>query len=75
MEWTPSVPDSKEGQTSLQLLKFRLVFISQYEGMSESPVETLEKPIVLHVIWIWVITSLSYLKRNTEFMASKGDDA
>ena len=26
-------------------------FISQYEGMSESPVETLEKAIVLKLFW------------------------
>ena len=31
-------------------------FISQDEGMSESPVETLEKAIVLHLIWIGGIT-------------------
>ena len=43
--------------------------------MSESPVETLEKAIVLHLIWIGGITSLRYLERHTEFKASKGDDA
>ena len=26
-------------------------FMSQDEGMSESPVETLEKAVVLHLIW------------------------
>ena len=50
MEWTVRGPDSKEGRTSLQWLKFRLVFISHDEGMSESPVETLEKAIVLRLI-------------------------
>ena len=50
-------------------------FISQDEGMSESPVETLDKVIVLRLIWIGVITSLWYLERHTEFKASKGDDA
>ena len=50
-------------------------FISQDEGMSESPVETLEKAIVLRLIWIGEITSLWYLERHTEFKASKGDDA
>ena len=50
-------------------------FISQDEGMSESPVETLEKGIVLRLIWIVGITSLWYLERHTEFKASKGDDA
>ena len=43
--------------------------------MSESPVETLEKAIVLRLIWIGGITSLLYLERHTEFKASKGDDA
>ena len=50
-------------------------FISQDEGMSESPVETLEKAIVLRLIWIGWITSHLYLERHTEFKASKGDDA
>ena len=50
-------------------------FISQDEGMSESPVETLEKAIVLRLIWIGGITSLWYLERHTEFKASKGDNA
>ena len=49
-------------------------FISQDEGMSESPVETLEKAILLRLIWIGGITSLWYLKRHTDFKASKGDD-
>ena len=43
--------------------------------MSESPVETLEKAIVLRLIWIGGITSLQYLERHTEFKASKGEDA
>ena len=50
-------------------------FISQDEGMSDSPVETLEKAIVLRVIWIGGITSFWYLERHTEFKASNGDDA
>ena len=58
VEWTTRDPDSKEGRISLQWLKFRLVLISQDEGMSESPVETLEKAIVLRLIWIGGITSL-----------------
>ena len=49
--------------------------ISQDEGISESPVETLEKAIVLRLIGIGGITSLWYLERHTEFKASKGDDA
>ena len=49
--------------------------ISQDEGMSESPVETLEKAVFLCLIWIVGITSFWYLERHTEFKASKGDDA
>ena len=49
--------------------------ISQVEGMSESHVETLEKTVVLRLIWIGGITSLWYIERQTEFKASKGDDA
>ena len=48
--------------------------MSQDEWMSESPVETLEKAIVLILAWIGGITSLLYLERHTEFKASKGDD-
>ena len=33
-------------------------FISQDEGMSESPVETLEKAIVLHLFWTGHLISL-----------------
>ena len=68
-------PDSKEGRISLQWLKFRLVLHPQDEGISESPEETLEKAIGLCLMWIGVITSLSYLERQTEFNSSKGDDA
>ena len=50
-------------------------FISQDDGMSESPVESLGKAIVLCLIWIGGITSLWYLERHPEFKASKGDDA
>ena len=42
--------------------------------MTESPVETLEKAIILRLIWIWGITSLLYVERHTEFKASKGDE-
>ena len=49
-------------------------FISQDEGMSESPVETLQKAKVLRLSWIAGITSIWYLERHTEFKASKGDD-
>ena len=50
-------------------------FISQDEGKSESPVETLEKAIGLRLICTGGITSLWHLERHTEFNASKGDDA
>ena len=50
-------------------------FISQDEGMSESPVETVDRSIVLRLIWIGRITSIWYLERHMEFKASKGDDA
>ena len=58
MEWTVRDPDSHECRISLQWLKFRLVFHLKDEGMSESPVETLEKAIVLRLIWIVGIASL-----------------
>ena len=50
-------------------------FISQDEGMSESPVETLEKAIVLNVFWTEGLTSIWDFERCPEFSASKGDDA
>ena len=50
-------------------------FISQYEGMTESPVETLENAIVPHLFWTEGLTSLWHIKRCTEFSASKGDNA
>ena len=43
-------PDSKEGRISLQWLKFSSCFMAQDEGMSESPVETLEKDVGLRLI-------------------------
>ena len=70
MEWTPRGTDSKEDTISLQWLKFRLVFISQDEGMAESPMETLEKAIVFRIIWTGGLTSLLTLERYTEFIAS-----
>ena len=51
-------PDSKEGQISLQWLKFRLVFHVTNEGMSESTVETLEKAVGRRFIWTGGIISL-----------------
>ena len=46
VEWTPRCRDSKEGRVSLQWLNAGSYFISQDEGLSESPVETLEKAVV-----------------------------
>ena len=51
-------PDSKEGRISLQRLKIMLLFPDTSEGMSESPVETLEKAVGLRLIWTGGITSL-----------------
>ena len=49
--------------------------ISKDEGMSESPVETLEKAIVLNLFRTEGITSIWDFERCAEFNASKGDDA
>ena len=51
-------PDSKKGRISLQWLQLGSCFMSQDEGMSESPVETLEKVVGLRLIWTGGITSL-----------------
>ena len=74
VEWTAREPDSKKAGFPCSGLNSGLCFISQDEGMSESPVETLEKAIVLRPIWIGGITSLWYPEKNMEFKASKGDD-
>ena len=50
-------------------------FITQDEGMSESPVEAIEKAIGLRLIWRGEITFLWHLERHTKFNASKDDDA
>ena len=50
-------------------------FISHNEGMTESPVETLENAIVLHLFWTEGLTSFWHIERCAEFIASKGDDA
>ena len=50
-------------------------FISQDEGMCESPVETLEKARGLRLIWTGGITSLWHLERHMEYNASKGYDS
>ena len=43
--------------------------------MTESPVETLEKAIVLHRFWTEGFTSFLHIERCAELIASKGDDA
>ena len=43
--------------------------------MSESPVETLEKAIVLNLFWTEDLISISDFERCTEFNASKDVDA
>ena len=75
VEWTARDPDSKKAGIPCSGLNSSSCFITQDEGMYESPVETLEKAVVLHNIWIGRITSLWYLERHTEFKASKCDDA
>ena len=50
-------------------------FISQDEGMSESPVENLEKAIVFNIFWTEGLISLWHFERCAEFIASKGDHA
>ena len=49
--------------------------ISQDEGMSESPVETLEKALVPRLISTVGLTSIWPLKRHVEFNASEVVDA
>ena len=51
-------PDSKKVWISLQWLKLGSCFMSQDEGMSESPVETLAKAVGLSLIWTGGIISL-----------------
>ena len=50
-------------------------FNSQDEGMSESPVDTLEKTIILNVFWTEILTSIWDFERFAEFKALKDDDA
>ena len=50
-------------------------FISQDEGMTESPVETLEKAIVLHHFWTEGLKSFWHIESCAEFIAAKGDNA
>ena len=75
VEWTPRCPDSKEGRVPCSGLNTGSYFIAQEEGMTESPVETLEKAIVLHLFWTEGLTSFWHIERCAEFIASKSDDA
>ena len=74
-KWTPRCPDSKEGQNSLQRLHACSSFISQYERMSESSLETIKKALGLHLISKWGPTSLWEFESHVEFTASNVDDA
>ena len=56
-------------------LKAGSYFISQDEGMNESPVETLQKAIVFQLFGTEGHTSFWHIERCTEFIASKVDDA
>ena len=48
-------------------------FISQDEGMSESPLQTLEKALGPRLTWTGGLTSLWHLERHAEFSVTKGD--
>ena len=50
-------------------------FISQDKGMSEAPVETLEKALYPRLIWTGGLTSIWHFERQAELNVSKGDDA
>ena len=43
--------------------------------MTEFPVETIEKAIVLHLFWTEGLTLFRHIERCAEFIAAKGDDA
>ena len=58
VEWTLRGPDSKEGPISLSSLNSGSSFISEGEGMSESPVETIEKAVGVRLMWTGGLTSL-----------------
>ena len=65
----------KKDEFSCSGLNAGSYFISQDEGMFQSPVETLEKAIVLHHFWTEGLKSFWHIERCAEFIASKGDDA
>ena len=74
-KWTAKCPDSKEVQISLQRLQACSSFISQDERISESPVETLQKALGLHIISKRGLTCLCHFEIHVEFTASNVDDA
>ena len=71
VKWTLRFPDSKKGRISLQSLNAGSSFISQYERMSESPVDTLQKALGLHLISTRGLISICHLGRHAEFRAPK----
>ena len=75
VEWTPRCPDSKKAGFPCSGLNAGSYFISQDEGMTEFPVDTLEKAIVLHLFWTEGLTSFSHIESWAEFISSKCDDA
>ena len=74
-KWTPRCCDKKEVQISVHRLHACSSFISQEERMSESPVETLQKALGLHLISKRDLTCLWQLESHVEFTASNFDDA
>ena len=74
-KWTPRCPDMKQGQISLQRLHACSSFTLQDERMSESPVETLQKALGLHLNKKRGFISLWHLESHVEFTASNVDDA
>ena len=57
VQWTPRCAESKKIGFPCSGLNAGSYFISQDEGMTESPVETIEKAIVLHLLWTEGLTS------------------
>ena len=58
VEWTPRSPHQNKARFPCSGLNSGSTFISQDEGMSESPVETLEKAVGICLIWTGGHTSL-----------------
>ena len=57
VKWTTKCPDSKKAGFPCSGLNAGSYFISQDEGMTESPVETIEKSVVLHLFRTQGLTS------------------